>query len=70
MSPSLVCNLALTGLSGDHPGSELWQGFPQCSVLNGTECLINDDHACVGWGGGEVWVRPFQVLAYCSESRR
>jgi hypothetical protein len=35
-----------------------------------TECLINDDHACVGWGGGEVWVRPFEVLAYASSERR
>jgi hypothetical protein len=37
---------------------------------DGSECLINDDHACVGWGGGEVWVRPFQVLAYSTTNRR
>jgi len=39
-------------------------------MLMGTECLVNDDHACIGFGGGELWVRPFQVLAYCSSSRR
>ncbi|EIW69915.1 hypothetical protein TREMEDRAFT_68366 [Tremella mesenterica DSM 1558] len=40
--------------SGQHPG----------------KCLVDDDHACVGYGGGELWVRPFQVLAYASASRR
>ncbi|KAK4688596.1 hypothetical protein P7C73_g1516, partial [Tremellales sp. Uapishka_1] len=34
------------------------------------KCLINDDHACVGWGGGELWVRPFQVLAYATSQHR
>lgn len=34
------------------------------------KCLIDDDHACVGYGGGELWVRPFQVLAYSSTTRR
>ncbi|WVQ85906.1 hypothetical protein IAT38_008074 [Cryptococcus sp. DSM 104549] len=40
--------------NGQHPG----------------KCLINDDHACVGWGGGELWVRPFQILAYANPDRR
>lgn len=40
--------------NGQHPG----------------KCLIGDDHACVGWGGGEVWVRPFEILAYSSPGRR
>jgi len=40
--------------NGEHPG----------------KCLIGDDHACVGWGGGELWVRPFQILAFCSPNRR
>lgn len=40
--------------NGQHPG----------------KCLIGDDHACVGWGGGEVWVRPFEVLAYSNPNRR
>jgi len=39
---------------GEHPG----------------KCLINDDHVCVGYGGGELWVRPFQVLAYCNSTQR
>lgn len=34
------------------------------------KCLINDDHACVGYGGGELWVRPFQILAYSTASKR
>lgn len=67
---------ALTVRSGDHPGSECsWAvefAHSVHSVLDadGSECLINDDHACVGWGGGEVWVRPFQVLAYSTTNRR
>ncbi|WWD08345.1 hypothetical protein V865_006457 [Kwoniella europaea PYCC6329] len=40
--------------SGEHPG----------------KCLINDDHACVGYGGGELWVRPFSILAYANPDRR
>ncbi|WWD20665.1 hypothetical protein CI109_105141 [Kwoniella shandongensis] len=40
--------------NGQHPG----------------KCLINDDHACVGYGGGELWVRPFQILAYANPDRR
>ncbi|WVR08568.1 hypothetical protein IAU60_005623 [Kwoniella sp. DSM 27419] len=40
--------------NGQHPG----------------KCLINDDHACVGYGGGELWVRPFAVLAYANPDRR
>ncbi|KAK8850484.1 hypothetical protein IAR55_004402 [Kwoniella newhampshirensis] len=40
--------------NGQHPG----------------KCLINDDHACVGYGGGELWVRPFQILAYANADRR
>jgi len=39
---------------GEHPG----------------KCLIDDDHACVGYGGGELWVRPFEVLAYCNPNHR
>jgi hypothetical protein len=35
-----------------------------------SECLLNDDHACIGYGGGELWIRPFQVLAYCSPEHR
>lgn len=35
-----------------------------------SECLIGDDHACIGWGGGELWIRPFQVLAYNDAGRR
>ena len=23
-----------------------------------------DDHCCIGWGGGEVWVKDFRVLAW------
>ncbi|KAG8905697.1 hypothetical protein FRB99_008411 [Tulasnella sp. 403] len=23
-----------------------------------------DDHCCIGWGGGEVWVKEFRVLAW------
>lgn len=23
-----------------------------------------DDHCCVGWGGGEVWVKEFRVLSW------
>ncbi|KAL7422915.1 hypothetical protein Q5752_002212 [Cryptotrichosporon argae] len=34
------------------------------------KCLVNDDHACVGYGGGELWVRPFYVLAYATADRR
>ncbi|WRT70656.1 uncharacterized protein IL334_007654 [Kwoniella shivajii] len=40
--------------NGQHPG----------------KCLINDDHACVGYGGGELWVRPFSILAYANPDRR
>ncbi|OCF43636.1 hypothetical protein I317_02528 [Kwoniella heveanensis CBS 569] len=40
--------------NGQHPG----------------KCLINDDHACVGYGGGELWVRPFSILAYADADRR
>ncbi|WWC92242.1 uncharacterized protein L201_007196 [Kwoniella dendrophila CBS 6074] len=40
--------------NGQHPG----------------KCLINDDHACVGYGGGELWVRPFSILAYANSDRR
>ncbi|WWC72541.1 uncharacterized protein I206_106503 [Kwoniella pini CBS 10737] len=40
--------------NGQHPG----------------KCLINDDHACVGYGGGELWVRPFSLLAYANSDRR
>ncbi|ODN82970.1 hypothetical protein, variant [Cryptococcus amylolentus CBS 6039] len=38
---------------GQHPG--------KCSTM--------DDHSCVGYGGGEVWVRPFQILAYANPNR-
>lgn len=34
------------------------------------KCRVGDDHAHVPWGGGEVWVRPFQVLAYAHAIRR
>ncbi|WVN89750.1 uncharacterized protein L203_104980 [Cryptococcus depauperatus CBS 7841] len=40
--------------NGQHPG----------------KVMVNDDHACIGFGGGEVWVRPFQVLAYANPHRR
>lgn len=45
--------------TGDH---EQW--------LTIVECLLGDDHACIGWGGGELWVRPFEVLAYSTSDRR
>lgn len=35
-----------------------------------SEIIVRDDHACVGYGGGEVWVRPYQILAYADPHRR
>jgi len=64
-----VCELRLT-YSGVHPGSTLISTAKNVDSELTSECLINDDHACIGWGGGELWVRPFQVLAYCSPNRR
>lgn len=26
---------------------------------------LDEDHCCIGYGGGEAWVRSFNVLAYC-----
>ncbi|WVO20476.1 uncharacterized protein IAS62_001773 [Cryptococcus decagattii] len=40
--------------NGQHPG----------------KIIVRDDHACVGYGGGEVWVRPYQILAYADPRRR
>lgn len=54
MNRHVVEGLADANNSGQHPG----------------KCRIGDDHAHVPWGGGEVWVRPFQVLAYANPTRR
>lgn len=40
--------------NGQHPG----------------KIIVQDDHACVGYGGGEVWIRPYQILAYANPHRR
>ncbi|ORY20747.1 hypothetical protein BCR39DRAFT_474891 [Naematelia encephala] len=82
--PSLI--KWMTYRHGEHAGIEGWQPVEGGREKDGTpvllakgeyengvhpgKCLLNDDHACVGWGGGELWVRPFQILAYCSPSRR
>ncbi|ORX41063.1 hypothetical protein BD324DRAFT_647960 [Kockovaella imperatae] len=36
--------------------------------LHPGKILVGDDHACLGYGGGEVWVRPFEVLAYSAKA--
>jgi hypothetical protein len=50
----LLCTAYADTDSGDHPG----------------KCRITDDHAHVGWGGGEVWIRPFYILAYNNATQR
>ncbi|KZT57842.1 hypothetical protein CALCODRAFT_267729 [Calocera cornea HHB12733] len=42
----------LGGAVGLHPG----------------KASAGDDHACIGYGGGEVWIRPFRLLVYTQPS--
>ncbi|KZO95908.1 hypothetical protein CALVIDRAFT_598619 [Calocera viscosa TUFC12733] len=42
----------LGGGSGLHPG----------------KASAGDDHACIGYGGGEVWIRPFRIMVYVQSS--
>ena len=42
--------------------------FILCSY-NSLEIIVGDDHACLGYGGGEVWVRPFEILAYATKTQ-
>lgn len=53
----------------DLEGGECVSADP-CSGEHPGKCRITDDHAHIGWGGGEVWIRPFYVLAYNNTTRR
>ncbi|EJT99987.1 hypothetical protein DACRYDRAFT_101090 [Dacryopinax primogenitus] len=43
-------------------------GFGGAVGLHPGKASAGDDHACIGYGGGEVWIRPFRLLVYTPSS--